>query len=209
MTMAKEETAMATAQRRPPRPADPPPRKTKRHKELPVAQQEVARRVSMKLKEVGLLQTELARVAGVARDVIHKAVIRGSVPRDQRDRDAVAKMLNVSSSWLWFGGADGEGKGELLTTAGFRPDPKAYHIVVQDEGFVPLAYPGDVLYVTPSYPPRIGDRIYMKYRGGEGVFRLLSTEEDNITVASSGGGRMTLRRSETDELHKIAGVIYT
>jgi hypothetical protein len=206
MTIAKEEIAMATAQRRP---ATAPPRKTKRHKELPAAQQEVARRVSMKLKEVGLMQTELARVAGVARDVVHKAVIRGSVPRDQRDRDAVAKILNVSSSWLWFGGTNGEGKGELLTTAGFRPDPKAYHIVVDHEGFVPLAYPADVLYVTPSYPPRVGDRIFLRYSGGDGIFRLLDSTEDTVTVAAPAGGRLTLKRSEIKDFHKIAGVIYT
>ncbi len=55
------------------------------------------------LNKAGLSQIQCAKEAGVTKDLIGKAVTRGSTPRKKLDRDNIAKVLNTTSQSLWFG----------------------------------------------------------------------------------------------------------
>lgn len=182
--------------------------------DLPKPQRELVNRMREALLRLNLTQVEAAKMAGVPRDMMHKAVVRGSMPREQRDRDNIAKTLGVSSAWLWFGvrGKDDEPAhhppgGDKLTLLNFRPDPKGFTLLVDHDGFAPLAHRGDVLYVTPSYPARPGDRVYIKWDNTEGIFRLLE-ENDALTLLAPNGSRVTLDASKIHEKARIAGVIF-
>jgi hypothetical protein len=179
--------------------------------DLPRPQRELANRMREALLANNLTQVEAAHVAGVARDLIHKAVVRGSMPREARDRDAIAKALNTPSAWLWFGtgskeGPPGDGR---LTIFNFRPDPKGYTLLVEHDGYAPLAQKGDVLYVTPSYPARPGDRVFIKWGHNEGIFKLVGIEDHAHILLSPNGSRVTLDASIIREQARIAGVIFS
>jgi transcriptional regulator with XRE-family HTH domain len=177
--------------------------------DLPKPQRDLANRMREALMAAGLTQVEAAKLSGVQRDIIHKAVVRGSMPREARDREAVAKALNVSPAYLWFGTRPkDEGNGERLTLFNFRPDPKGYTLLVEHDGYLPLAQRGDVLYVTPSYPARPGDRLYVKWDDSDGIFRLLE-DGDALTLLAPNGSRMTIDGRKIVEKSRIAGVIFS
>ncbi len=60
-------------------------------------------RMKTQLARVGLTQIEVARLAKVSRDFVHKAIQRGSVPSHKAVRNRISKVLRCDDSWLWFG----------------------------------------------------------------------------------------------------------
>jgi transcriptional regulator with XRE-family HTH domain len=178
--------------------------------DLPKPQRDLANRMREALMAHGLTQIEAAKRASVARDLIHKAVVRGSMPREARDRDAIAKALLVSTAWLWFGTGTKEAvSGDRLTIFNFRPDPKGYTLLVEHDSFAPLVNKGDVLYVTPSYDARPGDRVFVKWDRHEGIFRLLELDGHTYILQAPNGSRVTLDASIIKEKARIAGVIFS
>src|SRR5215468_10931395 len=91
--MGKDPTRLTFAQQR----------RALRRAEVAPGHAEVSRRMRQALARAGLTQAEAARLADVGRDVVHKAIQRGSVPRTAEERDAVAKTLSTTSPVLWFG----------------------------------------------------------------------------------------------------------
>jgi hypothetical protein len=181
---------------------------------LPRPQRDLANRMREALLALNLTQVEAAQLAGVPRDLIHKAVVRGSMPREARDRESIAKALQTDAAYLWFG-VGGKPNGEhappgpeKLTLFNFRPDPKGYTLLIEHDGFAPMAARGDVLYVTPSYPARPGDRIFVRWDSSEGIFKLVE-DGDSLTVLAPNGSRMTIDARKISEKARIAGVIFS
>lgn len=191
----------------------------------------VMARMAKALAEAGLSQSEVARRAleicpKASRPIFHNAVKHGARPRSADVRAAYARVLGVDSSWLWYGARRQPSmlRDELLyeevdipseigdsrsapTVLAVRPDPAGYLLPVSTSAWEPFAGPGDCLYLSPSYPAAAGDRVYLKSDRGEGVYRLLSTDAESVTVLSPSGLQIVLPRDGVI-LHRISGIVF-
>jgi hypothetical protein len=169
------------------------------------------------------MQAEAARMAVVSRDVIHKATLRGSVPRDHGIRDAVARLFDVSEQWLWFGAPDHERSRQQNKKDGvapapvpvvdtpqpssqYKPDPRGHFVIVESDDFQPVAMRGDVLWVTPSFPVRVGERAYIVMADGSeivGVLKSTTNTAHNVTV---GSGVEALKIKDVSRLERISAI---
>lgn len=197
-------------------------------RELSDGKKLLSERMKRALARAQLTQWEVAEKAGVSTDAVHKAVQRGSVPRDAKVRQAIADVLDVDASWLWFAAPAGDdpfhnpsqprpivlGVDPRIPTGGlpgmvapFLPDPKGYCLIVDHDGFRPYAQKGDVLYITPSYEPRPGDRVLIA-AGNEQRLCEFSGDEDNNIICTTPAGRLEFPRKRVTKFERIAGVIY-
>lgn len=179
----------------------------------------VGKRMRDALTQAGLTQTEAAKLAGVDRGVVHKAVTRGSIPRDAETRNAVASTLKTTSSWLWFGASEtaprsnepSERAYEVagFNAVGFRPDQSGYVLTVEHANYGPLASKGDWLWVTPSFPAREGDKVYVGFTNGEeGLFRLEHEGDELILLGTPHGTQRRVSNDEVRWCHKVSGVVF-
>ncbi|MCR6632392.1 MAG: hypothetical protein NVV74_21405 [Magnetospirillum sp.] len=193
----------------------------------------VAARVGQALTQSGLSQSDVARQAQqicpkASRAIFHNAVKHGARPRSVDVRSAFAQVLGVDPAWLWYGAkrrtpsmlrdellhdegdegttAPAEGSAVPVVLA-VRPDPAAYLVPVTNKAWEPIASPGDCLYISPSYPPVIGDRVYLKSAQGEGLYRLLDLSADGFTLLSPIGLQTVLPRDGL-VLHRVGGIAY-
>lgn len=171
-----------------------------------------------------------------ARAVLNKSVIMGTRPRSQEVREAFARALGVNGSWLWYGhgqlpsrqgpfmvrdlvvdpdhdlladdpSPEKAGRATGAMPFALRPDPQAYPLPVPHDSWAPFAYRGDCLYITPSYPPVTGDRVYVRSPQGCGVFRLVTLDAASITLTSPAGLQITLPTEQTT-VHKVSGAAF-
>lgn len=89
----------------------------------------IGNRVAKRMHELGLSGGELARRSGVPQPTIHRILSGTSVSPRQENVERIAKVLGVSTEWLW----KGEGSNPPATgpQANVEPGPKV-------RGFVPL-----------------------------------------------------------------------
>lgn len=186
----------------------------------------VAWRVRSALDAENLGQTEAARLAGVPRDVIHKAAVRGSVPRTREQREAVAGVLKVTPAWLWHGtggrvppdqvAANGAPPAPPpvspiapVTVANFTPDPAARLVHVTDNAFAPRARAGDFLLLTPSIDPRPGDDVFVEQVGGSTLLLEFVSANDNNTVLMRlpNGFQVSFSRNDLLSFVRVAGIV--
>lgn len=172
----------------------------------------VSKRMREALLRAKLTQAEAAQSAGIDRNVVHKAVVRGSIPREDRVRAAVAQVLGVAYEWLWYGkGAptpksNGHGSADaptVLATFGLRHDPEGYLHVVTDTEESPDVQRGDILYVTPMSPVRIGDKVLVWVRGRAVFGSLVALTEQVVRL-----NLLELERKSVDAIHKVAAVSF-
>lgn len=190
----------------------------------------VSHRMQRALAQAGYQQVEAAREAGVPRAAIHKAVQRGSIPRDKATRDKVAQVLGVDASWLWAVGSAEQSEPQTqakrmqsdtetisapaasavrqVSAPQLPMDPKGYALVIPHSDFQPIVMRNDCLWVTPSYAPETGDRVYVHTSSDEEVIAVLSDMDSNhYYLMTPGGGRRSLRKDSVGALHKVSGVI--
>ncbi len=186
----------------------------------PSSTNELAQRFHHAMAAVGLTQVEVAQRAGVARDVVHKAVNRGSVPRKAEVRDAVAKALNVESSWLWRGetptrrpedtptpsqaramAAAREREAEART-GGLYPDD-IYVVFFEDDRGQPFVEHGHGVLVSPSTPPRLGGLAWVRFDGYDGIAKYTGLMGGEIILALRGGDEAKLPRRDITTFHGV------
>lgn len=172
--------------------------------------------------------TEVARLAGVDKDYIHKATQRGSRPRDADVRLAIAKALSVDPGWLWDGIATSEHDipnfdelppktgGEATVTpltkpdpSLFRPDPKGYFIVVEDERYAPYAKAGDALYLAPSYPLTPGTRVHIEDIDGHTmIVEFISRTPTTAVIRTNAGAITQIDSDRIKTMHRLATIAF-
>ncbi len=194
----------------------------------------IAERVTTALANAQLSQAEATRRAQaicprVIRTVLHKAARLGLRPRSQDVRAAFAQVLGVDPGYLWFGVGPARRPSMLryletdldeepdeapaapapspVPVAEGARDPSGYSIKVLDDRWEPLASQGDVLHLTPSFPPGPGDRVYVRDEKGDGVYRLAQIAGDMVTLISLCGKPATRSRMGL-VIHRIAAVSF-
>jgi hypothetical protein len=172
-----------------------------------------------------LLQAEAASKAGVPRDIVHKACQRGSTPRKAETRDAVARVLDVSATWLWLAAPDHERERKPVvkdeppqipqaTPAaantnqgyGFRPDPLGHFVIIDSNDYAPIVLGGDTLWVTPSYPTRAGDRVYVTMGNGERLAGSLVAETTTTYKIIVGLEESIIKKTDVGTVEKVSAV---
>lgn len=193
----------------------------------------IAERVTAALNGAGLTATEAARRAKeihpkAIRTMIHKAARQGLRPRDPDVRAAFARVLGADPVWLWFGGGrprahmldyieqgGGEGaaedEGGALASGELRADiqtgdPAGYALRVEGDAWEPMVSRGNVLYLTPSFPPAQNDRVYVRDGRVDGVYRLGFLGAETVVLISP-IGLSTSRSRAGLVIHRI-GCIY-
>lgn len=86
-------------------------------------------------------------------------------------------------------------------------DLAGYSLRVHHDDWEPLASRGGTLYMTPSFPPAPGDRVYVHDEKGEGVYRLVSVGKEMVTLVSP-GGRPIVRSRAGLVIHRIASITF-
>lgn len=89
----------------------------------------IGNRVAKRMHELGLSGGELARRSGVPQPTIHRILSGTSASPRQENVERIAKVLGVTTEWLWKG--EGSNPPPLGPTANVEPGPNV-------RGFVPL-----------------------------------------------------------------------
>lgn len=89
----------------------------------------IGNRVAKRMHELGLSGGELARRSGVPQPTIHRILSGTSASPRQENVERIAKVLGVTTEWLWKG--EGSNPPPLGPMANVEPGPKV-------RGFVPL-----------------------------------------------------------------------
>jgi transcriptional regulator with XRE-family HTH domain len=187
----------------------------------PQTTNELAQRMHRALIAAGLTQVEAANRAGVPRDIVHKAVNRGSVPRSVDAREAVAKALGVTPEWLWYGrtfsgpvdapappppppvqAAPGS------AAAAAAPVPADAHVeMFEGNDGEPFVSAGHGLLVSPSVKPRLGDLMWVRMEGYDGPARYAGTLGNELVLEMAGGVKRRVPRSEVTEILGVLGTV--
>lgn len=66
----------------------------------------IRKRITDRMDELGISQTELGRVSGIPQPTIHRIITGESQSPRQENVLKIAKALGVSANWLWTGKQD-------------------------------------------------------------------------------------------------------
>lgn len=183
----------------------------------PATTNELAQRMHRALIASGFTQLEAANRAGVPRDVVHKAVQRGSVPRSAETRNAVAKALNVSPSWLWYGEtmdqpvetkpvpAQARVAVERAAPASIPSD--AYVELFETDAGEPFVSAGSGLLVSPSGNARLGDVVWVRIDGYEGPAKYTGSLGNEIVLSLAGGIERRIQRSDVGAIMPVLATV--
>jgi len=94
-----------------------------------------------------------------------------------------------------------------------RPDPAGYGVIVGPD-LAPRcgAWAGlnDLIWLTPAYQPRPGDRVlHTSSDGTRGLYRLLHRDADGVLLVSPAGEPIRLPLGEAHALHRVAAITYS
>ncbi|MGE0716339.1 MAG: helix-turn-helix domain-containing protein [Alphaproteobacteria bacterium] len=181
---------------------------------------ELSQRLHRALIAKGLTQVEAARIAGVSRDVLHKAATRGSTPRSQEEREAVAKALGVSATWLWHGLEEALVERQIARAKPAAPEGKpalpaekapaalpgdAYVVLFETDENAPFVHAGHGIIVSPSTSPKLGTHVYVTSPDYSGVAKYQGVMGDDILLVLPSGKETRVARRDLSRMEAVLG----